>query len=45
MRRPAKARVASGPEAGFPGREAWCTVLCDAARKEGARGGTMGSPA
>jgi hypothetical protein len=33
------------PEAGFAGREASRSVLRSPALKEGARGGTMGSPA
>jgi hypothetical protein len=36
--------VAFRPEAGFAGREASRIALASSARKEGARGGTMGSP-
>ena len=35
----------SGPEAGFAGREAGRNVLLSPQLKEGARGGTTGSPA
>ena len=35
----------SEPEAGFAGREASRNVLRSPQQKEGARGGTMGSPA
>jgi hypothetical protein len=45
MRRPAETYATYWPEAGFAGREASRTALPSPARKEGARGGTMGSPA
>jgi hypothetical protein len=37
--------AADEPEAGFAGREASRSVFRSPALKEGARGGTMGSPA
>jgi hypothetical protein len=37
--------ASSWPEAGFAGREASRDVLRSPEQKEGARGGTMGSPA
>jgi hypothetical protein len=45
MRRTGETRATPGPEAGFAGREASRSALAWPAPKEGARGGTIGSPA